>query len=198
MFHVCSWNVRGLNGPSKHSVIRAVVSKLCNSVMCLQESKVRHVSGSFLQSFAGSFIDKCVWVESIGASGGLISCWSSRVFTCHEVIVRIFSITILVTHVASPTWEGKEEFFSELAQLKEGYAGKWIVCGGFNSTRGQDERQGRTWSLKATRLFNDFINRMALIDLPMINQSFTWSNMQKNPTLASIHGVGLVFSSDQG
>lgn len=57
--------------------------------------------GPFLRSFGGSFVDKCVFVESNGASGGLITCWSFRVFICHEVIMRRFSITVLLTHVMS-------------------------------------------------------------------------------------------------
>lgn len=101
MFRICSWNVRGLNDPTKHSVVRATVSKLSNLVLCLQESKVGHVSGSFLRSFGGSFLDKCVFVESNGASGGLITCWSSRIFSCLEVIVRKFSITVLLYHITS-------------------------------------------------------------------------------------------------
>lgn len=74
-------------------------------------------------------------------------------------------------------WEGKKEFYSEVVQLKECCIGKWIVCGDFNSTRGQEEQRGKTWSSKATLLFNDLIKGLALIDLPMVNQSFTWSNM---------------------
>lgn len=78
-----------------------------------------------------------------------------------------------VTNVYGPsTWEGKEKFFLEVAHLKECCTGKWIVSGDFNSTREQDERRGKTWSLKATLLFNDFIKGLALIDLPMVNQSF--------------------------
>lgn len=42
------------------------------------------------------------------------------------------------------------------------------------------------WSSKVTLLFNDLIKGFALIDLPMANQSFTWSNLQKSPTLAKL------------
>lgn len=35
-------------------------------------------------------------------------------------------------------------------------------------------------------LFNDLISELAIIDPPMTNQSFTWSNMQKTPTLARL------------
>ncbi len=58
MFKIYSWNVRGLNNPSKRNAVRFVLSKIRNVVVCIQESKVRHVSGSFLKSFGGPFLDK--------------------------------------------------------------------------------------------------------------------------------------------
>lgn len=126
MIRGCSWNVRGLNDPFKRVVVRDVLSKIRNVVVCLQESKVCQISRSFLRSFGGSFLDKCVFVESKGASGGVITCWSSRIFVCHEVIVRQFSIIVFLTRVNSgtsfyvtnvyrpATWDGKEEFYLEL------------------------------------------------------------------------------------
>ncbi|OAY74561.1 hypothetical protein ACMD2_18612 [Ananas comosus] len=179
------WNVRGLNDPSKRFVVR-------------DESKVNHVSGSFLRSLAGSFLDKCVFLESNGASDGLITCWSSQVFSCKEVIVRNYSISILLEMVncgtrffltnvyGLATWDGKEDFFSELALLKDCCKGKWVMCGDFNCTREPYERNGKAWSSRATVLFNNLIRDLELIDLPMTNQSFTWSNLQKPPTLARL------------
>lgn len=63
---------------------------------------------------------------------------------------------------------------------------KWILCGDFNSTRRQEERRGKNWSSRVTDLFNSLIQDLAIIDLPMNNQSFTWSNMQRNPTMARL------------
>lgn len=74
----------------------------------------------------------------------------------------------------------------KVAQLKECCKGKWILCGDFNSTRGMEECRRKSWSSKASTLFNDLIMNLELINPPMINQSFTWSNMQKNPTLARL------------
>ncbi len=101
MFKICSWNIRGLNNPSKRNAVRHVLSNIRNVVVCLQETKVHCVSGSFLRSFSGSFLDKCQFIEANGASGGLITCWSSRIFLCSEVIVRNFSLTLLLRHRAS-------------------------------------------------------------------------------------------------
>lgn len=130
MLGICSWNVRGLNFISKRNAVWAVISKLCNRVVCLQESKVNSVSSSFLRSFGGSFLNKCVFLESDGASGGVITCWNSQLFTGRDVLVRKFSITVLFSHAKSgkefyvtnvygpATWDRKEEFFAEVAQLK--------------------------------------------------------------------------------
>ncbi|OAY83381.1 hypothetical protein ACMD2_21719 [Ananas comosus] len=168
------WNVRGFNDPSKRCAVRAVVSKLRNAV----ESKVNHVSGSFLSSVGGSLLNKCVFLEAVGASGGIITGWSSRFFSCSE---------FFLTNVYGPaSWDGKEEFFAELAQLKDHCVGKWIICGDFSWTRGQEEWRGKHWSTRATGLFNDLIRDLALIDLPMFNQSYTWSNLHATPTLARL------------
>ncbi len=198
MFSVCSWNVRGLNNPAKRSAVRFVISKLRSTIVCLQETKVHLVSGSFLRSFGGSHLDKCHFIEADGASGGLITCWSSRFFVCSEVIVCNFSLTLNLRHRPSgvqffvsnvygpPRWDGKEQFCAELALLKDYCRGNWVVCGDFNFTRTQEERSGKLWSNRASKLFNDLIFDLALIDLPMKNARFTWSSMQRNPTLARL------------
>lgn len=96
-------------------------------------------------------------------------------------------MSFFIINVYGPTtWDGKEDFFAELALLKGCCKCKWVMCGDFNNTRNQDERRGKTWSSRATTLFNNLIYDLELIDLPMINQSFTWSNMQQNPTLARL------------
>ncbi len=198
MFKIFSWNVRELNNPSKRNAVRFMVSSLRNAVVCLQDTKVNHVSGSFLRSFCGSFFDKWMFIEANGASGGLLTCWSSRNFECSDTIVRLFSLTLRLRHRSSgfsffltnvygpPRWEGKSEFCDELRQLKSTCEGCWVVCGDFNFTRSQAERSSKEWSRRATFMFNELIHDLALIDLPLKNLSFTWSNMQHVPALAKL------------
>nr|CAD1832569.1 unnamed protein product [Ananas comosus var. bracteatus] len=124
--------------------------------------------------------------------------WQSPRNWKSEVLVRRYSITVhltlincgtrfFVTNVYGPaSWDGKEDFYTELRLLKDCCKGKWILCGDFNSTRSQNERKGKTWSSRATNLFNTLIKELELIDLSMANQSFTWSNLQSNPTLARL------------
>ncbi|OAY84113.1 hypothetical protein ACMD2_08310, partial [Ananas comosus] len=127
----------------------------------------------------GSFYDKFQLIEAVGASGGLLTCWSSLVFSCSEAYLKQYSITIQLTHTQSgssfyvtnvygpPTWEGKEEFCTELAHLKGICKGCWVLCGDFNFTREAN------WNAE-------------LLDLPMKNQAFMWLNMQNHPTLAKL------------
>ncbi len=98
---VHSWNVRGLNNPSKRNAVRLVVSPLRGAVVCLQETKVQSVSCSFLRSVCGSYLDKCQYIGACGSSGGLFTCWSSKHYDCTEVIVRIFSVMVQLVHQAS-------------------------------------------------------------------------------------------------
>ncbi len=198
MFHILSWNVRGLNDQNKRCLVRSVVSKFRGAVLCLQESKVEVVSRSFLREFAGPCFDKCHFVRSVGSAGGIVTCWNSKLFSCTEVIVRRFSLTvrlkvaqsgsnIYITNVyGPPSWEGKEEFCNELLALDGVCSGGWVVCGDFNLTRSLQERRGRCWSRRLMELFNNLINNLRLIDVPMGNQEFTWSNLQRRPTLAKL------------
>ncbi len=125
-------------------------------------------------------------------------CWNSNDFTCSAVMHRAYSLTVFLQHTASTTQfyltnvygpstlDGKEDFCSELRELKGACNGLWIVCGDFNLTRNCVERTGNTWSGRIMSLFNDLVNELELIDLPLSNQSFTSSNLQNRPSMAKL------------
>lgn len=163
-----------------------------------KKQKLAHVLFHFCVASAGLFTTNTSWLkhlEHLAASWpvGVLGCSS-----CSEVFLKQYSITIRLTHVLSGTsfyvtnvygpltWEGKEEFCSELARLKDECKYCWVLCGDFNFTRNQSERRGKTWSVKASNMFNDLIRYLEMLDLPMKNQAFTWSNMQTRPTMAKL------------
>lgn len=74
----------------------------------------------------------------------------------------------------------------ELLSLKDVCTNSWVICGDFNCIKNQSERKGLPWSRKAMALFSDLINNLEVIDLPLSNQTYTWSNMQQRPTLAKL------------
>ncbi|OAY63223.1 putative ribonuclease H protein, partial [Ananas comosus] len=115
-----------------------------------------------------------------------------------KVLSRNHSLTLNLKHLATgncfyltnvygpPSWDGKEEFCIELLSLSEICANNWVICGDFNLTRNQAERTGRLWSTRAMNMFSDLIAKLDVIDLPISNQNYTWSNMQSTPTLAKL------------
>lgn len=46
-------------------------------------------------------------------------------------------------------------------------------------------------------MFNDLISELALVDSPMLNQSYTWSNMQRILTLARLDRFLISIEWDQ-
>ncbi|OAY81359.1 hypothetical protein ACMD2_23820, partial [Ananas comosus] len=94
-----------------------------------------------------------------------------------SALLRNYSLTLHLTHRASgkpffitnaygpPTWDGKEEFCSELLSLSSSCPSNWVICGDFNFTKNQSERKGQPWSSKAMAMFTDLINSLARAEL---------------------------------
>ena len=57
----------------------------------------------------------------------------------------------------------------------------WCVSGDFNVIRRCSEKLGNSSFTSSMRDFDDFIRDCELIDLPLRNAPFTWSNMQESP-----------------
>ena len=68
------WNVRGLNGRARRSVVREFVVQEQVSVVCLQETKVVDLSVTFCNELTGTGFD-CGFLPSVGASGGEPNEW---------------------------------------------------------------------------------------------------------------------------
>ena len=64
----------------------------------------------------------------------------------------------------------------------------WIIAGDFNCIRNDAEKRGSTYrNASAMSDFNSFIDGAALIEMPTIGSTFTWSNMHHtNPTLSRL------------
>lgn len=106
------------------------------------------------------------------------------------MVNRDFSLTLNLKHsdtgkrfyltnvYGPPSWDGKGDFCSKLLLLGEINANNWVICQDFNLTRNQAERIGCPWSTRAMQMFSDLIAKLGVIDLPISNQKYTWSNMR--------------------
>ena len=90
---IISWNGRGANNPEKRKVIKAFLKSQRAVVVCLQETKIRAMNRGLVRSLgAGRFMDWGV-VDAVGASGGLVVFWDSRVLALEGLEKGNFTIS---------------------------------------------------------------------------------------------------------
>ena len=78
-----SWNVRGLNIPSKHRMLKNMIQQYKPSIVYLQETKcnskaLEHIVAKVWANFCSIIVD------ASGASGGLAIIWDPQVLSLHE------------------------------------------------------------------------------------------------------------------
>lgn len=171
----------------KRSAVRELIEKENVGFICLQETKLEYVDERLACKLWGN--NECSWAYSgsIGTDGGLCCIWDSKVFVKEEIWGEKGMLGV------SGTWEGcpvnivnvympckseeKREVWELLeARVKGREDDKWCICGDFNAVRNENERRGLTngGRRKEMRDFNELINKLRLVDLPLERRKFTW------------------------
>jgi hypothetical protein len=189
---ICSYNIRGLGGRVKKSLIRNLVLKEKVDFLAIQETKLGEVSNSLLYSIWGW--EDCSWLlcSSVGNSGGILSIWrkslASLVFssigdgyvgTCLDwgpqkkrcFVVNVYSKCDL---------SNKRRLWDAISMSKNGFSGgAWCILGDFNAVLHSDERRGINTPgfgdvSQESLEFNRFVSNLELLDLPVLGRKFTW------------------------
>jgi exonuclease III len=186
--NIISWNVRGLNDGAKRLCVCNLLHLWKVDIVCLQETKVAEVNQAFINSLWRCRHVDWVCHNSIGASGGIILMWNTRVVEKLEEAVGMFSISCKFREVVSGfIWafsgvygsnrgEERRLLWEELGGLNAWWDLPWCVGGDFNTVHYPSERAGTTNISPGMNDFSDFIFHSGLIDLPLEDGSFTWSN----------------------
>jgi hypothetical protein len=147
LWHVLSWNVRGLNSPDKWPSIRNKIEESNATIICLQETKRSEFDISFIKGFAPRRFDKYAYVPSDGASGGLLVLWISNIFTGQVLLEESFGLAIELTSCISSDifmpvnvygpCEGieRDNFVAWLFHLDISDENLWLLVGDFNFYR---------------------------------------------------------------
>ncbi|XVF80414.1 hypothetical protein PTKIN_Ptkin15bG0069300 [Pterospermum kingtungense] len=148
----------------KKRAVRNLISSSKPDLIFLQETKIAFVNIgllNFLWSNRNDF--KGEWANAIGASGGLISMWSSDFFTLDSSFVNqryiYFKGTIkhinlhciVVNIYALNDAASRDSLWSELIDMKLSSSVLWCIGVDFN--------------ISCYVSFVDFINAMSLVDL---------------------------------
>jgi exonuclease III len=201
VFYVASWNVPGLGDDNKCTDVSADISLGRPNLIGLQESKLGPISKSKAAAFLPPSLQDFRAMDDVGSSGGLVSAWDQNIFGLVGTLPsrHILSLDLSFncdgamfrfSNVYAPcVREEKAAFFQDLASLEPSDDIPWISAGDFNMTRDPAERNNANFSIADDSLFNDSINSLALIELPLRDRQFMWSNNRGIPTLIRLDRV---------
>jgi exonuclease III len=195
---VCSWNTRGLNDDDKCTDVKRNLSAQPLDVICLQETKLSGVSRSKAASFLPPGFANLSSIDSVGASGGLITAWRDSAVRHARTLALEFTLTVFfefaadaspfaVTNVYAPCDPSRRDaFLSELRTLATHCDLPWMVLGDFNMTRGASDKNNGRFDAAVAADFNSVIDDLVLQELPLLDRRYTWSNNREVPTLVRL------------
>ena len=185
---ILSWNVRGLNEKEKWLKVCNFLRSWRADIVCLQETKLEWVTRGIVRSiWSCPYID-WLYLGSEGASGGILLMWDRRVVEKIEEAVGFFSISCRFKNVSDqfewaftgiygPNLNRNRQFmWEELAGLNSWWNLPWCLGGDFNVIRFPSERLGAGRFTRCMYDFSDFISLHGLMDNPLEEGFYTWSN----------------------
>lgn len=193
-----SWNVRGLGQSCRCEDVLSELLSSRPSFVAIQETKLPSLSSTKKRSFLPSRLSTCATRDSLGAAGGMLTAWDASVCMAVSVsplphtLTVSFSLladvsTFMLTNVYAPArHEDKPAFFTELAAVAATVAGPWMLIGDFNLTRCLEDKNNCNFNSAEANHFNDLINSLGLIEIPLIDRAYTWSNRRAEPTLVRL------------
>jgi exonuclease III len=191
------WNVRGLNNPSRRSVVRATVAEAAPSIVCASETKLESVSPYVVAESFGARYDQFIYLPAVGTTGGIVLAWCSLDICILATRVDAFSVSVQIemeggvawwlTTVYGPTVEAlKPAFLDELRSLRLALVGPWSVAGDFNMIADARDKNNANLNHRAMSRFRAVINELELKEACLIGRRYTWSNEREHPTLVRL------------
>ncbi|GKA20405.1 RNA-directed DNA polymerase, eukaryota [Tanacetum coccineum] len=175
----------GHGGKWEKSWIRAIIRSEKPDVIGLQETKSGLVDDVWIEDIWGSKGFGYAQLPANGNSGGILLIWDVMMFLCKEAIGDERFITV------RGAWKGKDEdvflvciygphmtsqkasLWDRLTCLMNRLQGAWCIFGDLNVVRSVEDRFNSGVNLREANEFNDFINMMRLIEIPMGGRKFT-------------------------
>jgi exonuclease III len=195
---ILNWNIRGVNDDKKWPLIMNKITESNAQILCFQETKRSSFDLPYIRNFCPRKFDQFAFLPSIGRSGGILTVWCSSEFSGSVVFSNAFSLsvefcssrsedTFIVTNIYGPCQhERKLEFISWLHDIQMPDDSHWLLTGDFNLIRSIADRNKPGAHIPDILKFNEAISNLGIIEIPLKDIRFTWSNMQDPPLLARL------------
>lgn len=164
----------------------------------MQETKLHELVASKTRSFLPSRLSTYAGKLALGASGGILTAWDASVCTLRCADERVFSLTtsfalnsdgslFTITNVYAPADHAeKPAFLAELVEIGRSTNEPWVILGDFNLTRAPCDKSNGSFNFSEAHMFNSVINTMELVEIPLLDRAYTWSNKRDSPTLVRL------------
>lgn len=184
--------MRGLGREEKRKVVRNAIDQSKPDVIFLQETKLNEGRECALREWMRARRLGMESVPAIVAAGGLAVLFKKDVFSCIDVVrgdtfillhlrIQQNQEDVMVCNVYGPhERRGRELVFNEIGELLEGFAGRVVVGGDFNTILNDGERRGVGENMRGDDSFKLFVNDNYLIDLPQQNGDYTWGSTRNS------------------
>jgi exonuclease III len=198
VWKILCWNIRGLNSEDKQLALHAKIVESGCAIACIQETKKESFDRKFIKGCCPKQFDTFAYSPSVGASGGILVVWKSSIFSGLLIETKRFGIIIsfssahtnqkwtLVVVYGPCEGEERDNFVRWLYNLAIPDDEMWLFLGDFNFIRSEQNRSRPGADVNDMFLFNELIDHLGLLELPLKGRSFTWSNMQQNPLMEQL------------
>ena len=134
----------------------------------------------------------------MGTAGGTISAVNTASFQVVSFNHLTFSSTLIlqsteadrniaITNIYAPSSRAlKQSFLDEFLFISQPDDSPWLLVGDFNLLRFPSDKNNAAFRQAEANAFNQTIDDLALIELPLLDRQFTWSNNRNTPTLERI------------
>lgn len=134
----------------------------------------------------------------MGTEGGTISTVNTTYFQVVSFTHLTFSSTLIlqstacarniaITNIYAPSSRAlKQSFLNELLTIAQPDDSPWLIAGDFNLLRFPSDKNNHAFRQSEANAFNQTLDDLALIELPLLDRQFTWSNNRDTPTLERI------------
>lgn len=187
-----SYNTRGIGSRAKGREIRSLISREKIDLACFQETKLSAVNNTFCSKIWGNEDIEWACSPAVNRGGGLLCIWRKCSFNVTEITCNQRWISLkgrwpdhdedcIVVNIYAPCGlEEKRQLWLELEDWRSRNSSVERLCimGDFNAVRDSRERRGivaeSSQFRRETAQFNEFIDSMELVDIPMSGKNFTW------------------------
>jgi len=180
-------------------LVRDAIQAATPSILCLQETKLSDINNFKAKTFlplplANSF----AFNPADGTRGGVRTAWNAALWDVSATLNHQYSITtsfrstvsdysITITNIYAPSDHRlSRAFLAELFTISPVISGPWLLIGDFNLVRSPAEKSNGLVNQSLVNAFNDTIQQLAAIEIPLLGRTFTWSNGQPEPTQATL------------